>query len=432
MKALRDLLGDRFVTDPQVCAGYGIDWTGRFRGEVLAVARPRSTDEVAAVLRHCNAERIPVVPQGGNTGLVGGSVPQQPSLVLSTAALCEVGTVDPVTAQVTVGAGVTLAELQRIAHAAGFEYGVDLAARDSATIGGTVATNAGGIQVVAHGMTRAQVVGIEAVLASGAIVDSLRGLAKDNTGYDLAQLFCGSEGTLGVITRVRVQLRPPWPDTVVAMLGVASYDDALAIAADVRASGARIRAAEVFEWFGVELAIRHLHVASPLPVAAPLVMLVEYAGEATLPDDAVVAVDQRDRARLWGVRESLSELMAREGLVHKLDVSIAPSGLEGLAERIADILTHPTVTSRLVFGHLLDGNLHIAFVGPAADDTALEDRLLHAVADANGSISAEHGIGRQKAHALHLSRSAAEIHTMRAIKDALDPHGILNPGVLFQ
>lgn len=432
MKALRDLLGDRFVTDPQVCAGYGIDWTGRFHGEVLAVARPRSTDEVAAVLRHCNAERIAVVPQGGNTGLVGGSVPQHSSLVLSTTGLRDVGTVDPVTAQVTVGAGVTLAELQEIAHAAGFEYGVDLAARDSATIGGTVATNAGGIHVVAHGMTRDQVVGVEAVLASGEVVDSLRGLAKDNTGYDLAQLFCGSEGTLGIITRVRVQLQPPWPDTVVAMLGVQSYGDAVGIASDLRVAGARIRAAEVFEWFGFELAVRHAAAVPPLTRQTPLVMLVEYAGESVLPEDAVVAIDQRDRARMWEFREALSDRMAREGLVHKIDVAVAPSFLDHLAMRITQILADPGVHARLVFGHLLDGNLHVAFVGPAGDDTMLEAQILQAVADVNGSISAEHGIGRQKAHALHLSRSAAEIDAMRAIKHALDPNEILNPGVLFQ
>lgn len=431
MKALRDILGDRLLTDPDACAGFAIDWTGRYSGPALAVARPNTTDEVADILRICNDQQIPVVPQGGNTGLVGGSVPQQPSVILSTRGLDKLGDIDPVTKQVTVGAGVTLAALQQYARSAGLEYGVDLGARDSATIGGTVATNAGGINVVAHGMTRKHVVGVEVVLANGDVVSSLRGLAKDNTGYDLSQLFCGSEGTLGVITKVRVQLLSMWPDTTTAMLGVDSYSDAISMMQRVIESGARIKAAEVFDWFGVELASRHTATIPPLMERTSLVMLMEYSGDVVLPDDAVVAADNRDRKRLWTLRESLPELMSREGVVHKLDVAVTPSLLDELAVRIHDILQAESVRSRLVFGHLLDGNLHIAFVGPEVDETMLQNALMQVVAELRGTISAEHGIGVQKAHALHLARSDAEIAAMRAIKNALDPHGILNPGVLF-
>lgn len=431
MKALRDILGDRLLTDPDMCAGYAVDWTGRFSGPVLAVARPNSTSEVSAILRICNDLQIPVVPQGGNTGLVGGSVPQHPSVVLSTRGLNELDDIDPVTKQVTVGSGVTLAALQAHARAAGLEYGVDLGARDSATIGGTVATNAGGINVIAYGMTRKQVVGVEAVLANGDVVSSLRGLAKDNTGYDLPQLFCGSEGTLGVITQVRVQLQTAWADTTTAMLGVDSYADAVALMQRIADAGARIKAAEIFDWFGVELASRHTATIPPLMERTALVMLMEYAGDVVLPDHAVVAADVRDRKRLWTLRESLPELMSREGVVHKLDVAVTPDLLDALATRTHEILQADSVRSRLLFGHVLDGNLHIAYVGPDIDDTNLQDSLLNVVSELRGTISAEHGVGVQKAHALHLSRSAAEIATMRAIKNALDPQGILNPGVLF-
>ena len=431
MKALRDILGDRLLTDPDMCAGFAVDWTGRYSGPVLAVARPNTTDEVADILRICNDQQVPVVPQGGNTGLVGGSVPQQPSVVLSTRGLTELGDIDPVTKQVTVGAGVTLAALQAHARAAGLEYGVDLGARDSATIGGTVATNAGGINVIAYGMTRKHVVGIEAVLANGDVVSSLRGLAKDNTGYDLPQLFCGSEGTLGVITKVRVQLQPAWTDTTTAMLGVGTYAEAVGIMQRIADSGARIKAAEIFDWFGVELGSRHTATIPPLMERSALVLLMEYSGDVVLPDHAVVAADTRDRKRLWTLRESLPELMSREGVVHKLDVAVTPGLLDELAERIHEILQADSVQSRLLFGHLLDGNLHIAFVGPELDDTVLQDALLAVVAELRGTISAEHGVGVQKSHALSLSRSPAEIAAMRAIKRALDPQGILNPGVLF-
>ena len=429
MKPLRDLLGERLLEDAQSCAGFGIDWTGRYRGDVLAVARPMSTIEVSEILRFCNDAGVPVVPQGGNTGLVGGSVPNRPSLVLSTRGLRELGPIDPVSKQVTVGAGVTLAALHTHARNAGLEYGVDLGARDSATIGGTVATNAGGIHVVSNGMTRQQIVGIEAVLASGDVVSSMRGLAKDNTGYDLTQLLCGSEGTLGVITQVRVQLRSPWPSTTTAMFGATSYADAIAWARRITEGGARIRAAEVFDVTGLELAARAGHVVPSFTM--PLVVLMEFVGEGELPEDTIVAMDERDRARLWQVRELLPDFIAREGLVHKLDIAVTPAALDATAQRIRAELAAPDVRVQVLFGHLLDGNLHVAFVGPEASDSAHEAAILRIVADAGGTISAEHGVGVQKAQALSLVRSAAEIQTMRAIKRALDPHGTLNPGVLF-
>ena len=429
MKPLRDLLGDRLLEDPRSCVGFGVDWTGRYRGDVVAVALPQSTIEVSEILRFCNDANIPVVTQGGNTGLVGGSVPNRPSLVLSTRNLNEIGDIDPVSRQMTVGAGVTLAALQTHARQFGYEYGVDLGARDSATIGGTVATNAGGINVVAHGMTRRQVVGLEVVLASGDVASSLRALAKDNTGYDLTQLLCGSEGTLGVVTRIRVQLQPSWPETTSAMFGAATYADAIAQVRRIIDCGVRLRAAEVFDRLGLELAREAGHAAPD--ISAPLVVLVEFAGAAELAADAVVASDHRSRTRLWQLRELLPDFISRKGLVHKLDVAVTASRLDELAVGIQRELSASDIVTQLVFGHLLDGNLHIAFTGPPADDTVHELELLQLVAGLGGTISAEHGVGVQKADVLGMVRSQTEIEVMRSIKTALDPRGILNPGVLF-
>ncbi|MGH8979363.1 MAG: FAD-binding oxidoreductase, partial [Acidimicrobiia bacterium] len=216
---LRDVVGaEHVLTDPEITRGYSVDWTGRFAGETPAVIRPARVDEVRAVLALCDRARVAVVPQGGNTGLVGGSVPLGGEVVLSLLRLDELGPVDETAAQVTAGAGVRLGDVQAHARAAGWEYGVDLGARERATVGGTVATNAGGTYVLRYGATRRQVVGVQAVLASGDVVGRLDGLEKDNTGYDFGGLLCGSEGTLAVVTAARLRLVPPPGRVVVALL----------------------------------------------------------------------------------------------------------------------------------------------------------------------------------------------------------------------
>lgn len=246
------------ITEPDLMAQYVTDWSRRFTGPALAVVRPASTAEVAAVVGVCAEAGVPIIPQGGNTGLVGGSVPESrpPRLpvVLSTRRLDGIERVDQVSGQVTAGAGATLGDLRRHAASAGWTYGVDLAARDSATIGGTVATNAGGIHVVAYGMTRAQVVGIEAVLPDGSVVSHLSGMLKDNTGYDLGSLLCGSEGTLAVITAVRLRLHRPVGRTTVALIGCASYAEAIDLMSSAVAPGVRLLAAEVVDETGMQLA----------------------------------------------------------------------------------------------------------------------------------------------------------------------------------
>lgn len=450
VKTLAQIVGDAHLyTGSDRVAPYVTDWTRRFGGPCLAVVRPGSAGEIAEILRACAAAGVPVLPQGGNTGLVGGSVPaasgDQPPVIISMLRLTNLGAVDELSGQVTVGAGATLGEVQRHAVAAGWRYGVDLAARDSATIGGTVATNAGGIHVIAHGMTRAQVVGIEAVLADSSIISHLSGMLKDNTGYDLAALLCGSEGTLGVITAVRLRLHRPLGRTTVSLVGTSSYAEALAlmaragIASESNAPGSRLLAAEVIDAPSMDLVCAVAELPWPLEQRWPVVVLLEVVdgGDGSgLPldesADAVVAFDAADQLRLWAYRERQAEAYGAAGVVHKLDVSVPLPKLAACADELVALVgTLPEVDTFGIFGHLADGNMHVEIVGPAADDLRADLAVLECVSRYGGSISAEHGVGRAKAAHLHLCRSAAEITAMRAIKGALDPKGLMNPGVLF-
>ena len=441
--ALRAAVGEAHVlTDPDVVAPYAVDWSRRFHGPALAVVRPGTTQEVADVVRACADAGTPMLPQGGNTGLVGGSVPGAAGpavVVVSTRRLTRLDPVDQLSGQVTAGAGVTIADLHAHARAAGWEYGVDLASRDSATVGGTVATNAGGIRVCCHGMTRRQVLGVEAVLADGSVISHLGGLPKDNTGYDLAGLLVGSEGTLGVVTAARLALVRTAVASNVAIVAVQDAADGLALAHDVVPSHSRLLAAEILD----AAMLRHICEISglPWPVSpdAPHVLLVETESEPGelalhLPDDrdAIVALDAGDRARLWSYRERAAEAASALGVPHRFDVSVPMGGWDAfVADMRSRLATVPDVHEVLVFGHLADGNLHVEVLGPEPDDERSDAVVLMCVADHAGSVSAEHGIGRAKAAYLGLTRSAAEITAMHAIKAALDPRGLLNPGVLF-
>jgi len=423
------LEGGPVLTDPALTASYETDWTGAFSGRARCVVSPATADAVGRVLRVCASYGVGVVVQGGNTGLVGGSVPGGGEVVLSTRKLCGLGPVDPVARQVTAGAGVPLAQVQRAARGAGLSYGIDFAARDSATIGGTVATNAGGVRVLAHGTTRAQVLGVEAVLADGSVLRRLGGLAKDATGYDLAALLTGSEGTLAVLTAVRLRLLPPDPPLQTALVGLAGLAEGLVVLSRVP----DLHAAEVMDRAGVSLVCAVAGLAEPLPAVHPAYLLIEAPDLAALADlagpgelDAVVAADGADRARLWAYRERHSEAIATRGVPVKLDVALPLAALPAFAAELPGVLA--AGTRRVVFGHLGDGNLHVNLLGAAPSDA---DAVLRLVAACGGSIGAEHGVGRAKVSWLHLSRSPAEIAAMRAVKAALDPGGLLNPGVLL-
>jgi FAD/FMN-containing dehydrogenase len=433
------------LTDPQLLAGYVTDWTRRWVGTAVGVVRPGSTEEVAAVVRACAASGLGIVPQGGNTGLVGGSVPMGGELVLSLTRLAELDPVAP-DGQVTVGAGATLASVQKHAAAAGWAFGVDLGARDSATIGGMVATNAGGVNVLRFGMMREQVVGIEAVLADGSVVCRMSGLAKDNTGYDLAGLLVGSEGTLGVITAVRLQLVPPLPRQALALLGLSSVAEAVTLTGELRRRLSNITAAELFLVQGLEIVLRRARRPAPFAQRHPAYVLIECGDTGADPSEALVAAladigfdgdavletDPGARERLWELRERHTESISAEGVPHKLDVAVPVPKIAELVERIGPAVEEVAPgTHCIVFGHLGDGNLHVNLLGPRPEDEAADNAVLAVVLELGGTISAEHGIGRAKRRWLVADRGEADVAAMRAIKRALDPGGILNPGVLL-
>lgn len=420
------------VTDPAVMAGYCTDFTGRWRGRAPLVALPSSTAEVAEVIRVCAGEGVPVVPQGGNTGLVGGGVPVGGEVVLSLRRLTALGPVDSSAQQVTAGAGVVLAALQRHVRAAGLDFGVDFAARDGATVGGMIATNAGGERVLRYGTTRANVVGVEAVLADGSVVSRLGGLPKDNTGFELP--FTASEGTLGVITAARLRLVPLLEHRATALLGLPGVPAALAALAVLRTLDS-LEMAEFFLPAGLRLVREHTGLPAPTRAEHAVYLLVECAAprdpapelhallETLDVPEIVVAADTADRHRLWRYREAHTEAINTRGVPVKLDVALPlgelPSFLEELPALAGDAELY-------LFGHLAEGNLHVNLVG-GRDAT---ESVLRRVARAGGSISAEHGVGRAKTPWLHLSRSPAELAALRAVKHALDPAGLLNPGVL--
>jgi len=446
LDALRAAVGEEHVLlDPELTRSYEHDWTGRFSGRAGCVVRPADTAQVVAVLSACSRIGAPVVVQGGGTGLVGGAVPAGGEVLLSLTRLRDVGPVDVAAGQVTVGAGTTLATLQQHARASGLDFGVDLAARDSATIGGLVATNAGGIRVLRYGSMRAQVAGAEAVLADGAVVSRLSGLAKDGTGYDLVSLLAGSEGTLAVVTAVRVRLVPLLPARCVALLAMADVRAAVALLPGLRERLPSLSAAELLFADGMELVRRHGALPPPFPAAHPVYLLLECADRTDPTDalveavatadgllDAVVAADSAGQRALWAYREQQTEAINAEGVPVKLDVSVPTAALPELVDRLVPTVAAVAPGARTVlFGHVNEGNLHVNVLGTGELAEQVTDAVLHLVAELHGSISSEHGVGRAKVAWLPLSRSATEIAAMRAIKRALDPQGLLNPGVLL-
>jgi FAD/FMN-containing dehydrogenase len=437
LRSLAAIVGESHVLTGDATAGFAVDWTGRFRGRTPAVVRPRDTAEVAAVLALCTDAGIPVVPQGGNTGLVGGGVPLQGEIVLSLTRLDQRGPVDQEASQITVGAGVTL---QQAADAdPALDLGVFIASRDSATVGGAVATNAGGVRVLRFGPMRAQLRGLEAVLADGTVVSHLAGLVKDNTGYDYPSLLAGSEGTLAVVTRVRVRLVPRLRDMVTALVGLGGLDELHALARRAVREVPGLVSAEFFTSAGLDILMAHAGLAPPLASPSRAYLLLEASGPGALEEladvigdrEAAVGESAADRARLWSYRERHPEAAGFLGVPIKLDVSVPAAQWVRLASEAAAVVTAVDAGAKVItFGHVADGNLHVNIVPAEAADGRHENALLPFVASLGGSISAEHGIGALKAQWLPLARSDAERALFARIRSAFDPSGTLNPNVL--
>ncbi len=457
---LRARLGDPalYLDNPADTAPYGRDWIGKYEGAVPLVVRPRSTAEVSAVLAACTELDVPVVPQAGNTGMVGGSVPRAGEVVLSVERMGTIEAFDEASATVRVQAGVVLEALQGFLAERGCDMPVDLGARGSCRIGGMIATNAGGIKVLRYGHMREQVRGLEVVLADGTVVEGLNILRKNNTGLDLKQVFIGSEGTLGVITRAVLQAQPAPQAFQTALAGLASRTLLPGLLQAARARFPRLSSLEFVD--GVTVAyVREADPDLRIPLAGEHGSYVvieeecaagEAAGEAfaaglesLLEDgliaDAVIAGSEAQARAIWRVREAPTETVSRRGLTHKFDVTVPPGVIPaflGEMETLAD--GFPGVRA-VLFGHLGDGNVHVNMAqepGLAdADFRAMEadlaDAIYGAVHGHRGSISAEHGIGVMKRAYLPLARSPEEIALMRTLKAALDPKGILNPGVIL-
>src|ERR1700761_6215968 len=434
LRSLAAIVGEPHVLTGDATAGYAVDWTGRFAGHAPAVVRPRDTAEVAAVLALCTDAGLPVVPQGGNTGLVGGGVPRHGEVVLSLNRLNQLGPVDHEAAQVTAGAGITL---RQVADAdPGLDLGILIASRDSATVGGAVATNAGGLRVLRFGPMRAQLRGIEAVLADGTVVSHLAGLVKDNTGYDYPSLLAGSEGTLAVITAARLRLVPRLRDTVTALAGVSGLDEVHALAQRAVREVPGLVSAEFFTRTGLDILVAHAGLAPPLPGPTAADLLLEASGPGALDDlaaligdlPAAVGVSAADRRRLWSYRERHPEAAGFLGVPIKLDVSVPAAHWVRLASEVAAVVGAADPGARVItFGHVADGNVHVNIVPAAAADGRHEDAVFSFVASLGGSISAEHGIGALKAPWLHLARSAAERGLFARIRAAFDPARTLHP-----
>lgn len=446
IERLAAIVGAAYVTtDADVLDGRSTDYTGRYRGHASALVRPGSTDEVAAVLRECRAAAADVTVQGGRTSLVAGTVPEHDDVLLSTERLRDIGEVDVLERRVQVGAGATLADVQRAAAAAGLVFGVDLAARDSATVGGMASTNAGGLRTVCYGNMGEQVIGLDVVLPDGTVVHRHSQVRSDNTGYDLASLFVGAEGTLGVITGLDLRLHPAPRQRVTAICG---FHDLTALTATGRVfrDMEGIAALELIDTRASALTAEHAGV--PAPVRGAWQLLIELAGEtdltdrlagalehAELADEPAVGVDASAQQRLWQVREAIADVLGVYGPPLKFDVSLPLSAIQGFSEESAELIAgHDADAIPVLFGHIGEGNLHLNIVRctlTGERERALYAAMMELIARHGGNVSSEHGVGTRKRDYVSMSRSDADIAAMRALKAAFDPTGYLNRAVLF-
>jgi FAD/FMN-containing dehydrogenase len=463
IESLRKVVGDTCVlTEVADTAPYLSDWRGQYRGAALAVVRPATTVEVAEVVRLCAENGVAVVPQGGNTGLCGGATPcgvaARGEILVSLVRMNQIRSLDTANATITVDAGCTLQQVQEAAAAADRLFPLSLAAEGSATIGGNLSTNAGGVQVLRYGNARDLCLGLEVVLPDGRIWHGLRGLRKDNTGYDLKHLFIGAEGTLGLITAAVLKLYPRPHQVATAWVAVADPAAAVELLSRLRgAVGDRVTAFELIGRQGLDLVLKHIpNSREPLAGRPQWQVLVELsdaaagdglyalleqflskAVDAGLVTDAAIGQSEAQAAAMWRLRESIAEAQKIEGLSIKHDVSLPVSRIAEFVSRADAALAQTFPRVRIVcFGHLGDGNLHynpsIPEKGSNAEFMAASpsvNRIVYdIVGELGGSISAEHGLGQLKREEIKRYKSGVEMELMRAVKQAIDPRGLMNPG----
>ncbi len=440
-------------------APYLIDWRGRYRGAAACVVRPATTGEVSAIVRFCAQHGVPMVPQGGNTSHCGASIPDASgtAVLISLSRMNRIRAVDPVNSTITVEAGCVLQTIQEKAVEHNRLFPLSLAAEGSCQIGGNLSTNAGGVHVMRYGNMRELTLGLEVVLPSGEVWHGLRGLLKDNTGYDLKQLFIGAEGTLGIITAAVLKLFPLPAATAIAWLSVDSPRAAVRLLGDLQATfGATLTACELVSHVSLGFVLRHIPGAQAPLAESPWYLLVELSGggdDATLRGaleeflgnaleseaitDGVIAQSGDQAKRLWALRETISEAQKIEGISIKHDISVPVSKIAEFVERTDRALQEAFPGIRIVtFGHLGDGNLHYnqskpeagenaAFISSQPEVNAIVHELAH---ELGGSISAEHGIGQLKRQEMLRYKDALEMEMMRSIKRTFDPQGLMNPG----
>ena len=452
IERLRELVGPEHVLTEGDLSAYLTDWRKRVTGRARAVVRPATTEQVAAVVRACAEARVPIVAQGGNTGMVEGSIPDASgtAVVLSLGRLNRIRAVDAANLTMTVDGGCVLQVVQEAADAQGLLFPLSLAAEGSCTIGGNLATNAGGTQVLRYGNARDLCLGIEVVTATGDVLQALSGLRKDNTGYDLRNLFIGSEGTLGIITGATLKLYPRPRATLTAWALVPSLDAAVSVLGRAQAAvGAGLTAFELMNAAALQLVARHMpQLRVPFLGEAPWCVLLEQSDpgdeahartlledllQGALEDgcisDVVLAENVAQAHALWHIRESIPLAQAEEGPNLKHDISLPVSAVPAFCAETDALLQRLDGRMRIVnFGHLGDGNLHYNVQGDSLDEARIAALVYDQVAKFGGSISAEHGVGALKAGKLANYKSGVAMRLMRDIKAALDPLGILNPG----
>ena len=464
-KALEEILApDEILSDPTDIAPFLVDHRELYHGKALAVVLPRTVEQISRTLRYCNEHRIGVVPHAGNTGYCGGATPDESGqqVVLSLRRLNHIRSVDPLNYSLVAEAGCILAEVQRAADDVERFFPLSLGSEGTCQIGGNLSTNAGGLSVLRYGMMRDLVLGLEVVLADGRVFSSLSALRKDNTGYDIKSLFLGAEGTLGIITAASVKLFPKLRSSATAFAAVPNPRAAVDLLARLReASGDRVSSFELVPRIGVDLTTQHIPgVTDPLQKpydwyvlcelssargAEPLETVMEEALGSALEDglvlDAALSRNERERAALWKIRESIPEAQRVDGANIKHDISVTITALPDFVERAAAWIQTNVPDGRLVcYGHVGDGNLHFNLNQTPGSDRntflAREPVIKRAVHDLvrefGGSFSAEHGIGRLKVEELEHYASEVELDLMRAVKHALDPNGVLNPGKVLR